>query len=281
MPGVAKCVAEALSHAPTIRRGARPVYAHGRSADCDARLNWGSNGGRPGSVVPGRTRPAALHHSYRGAAVPGKARVHELAKEFGVTSNQVLGKAQDLGLYVKSPSSTVEAADARRLRDAFTGRGQVTPQRRTWAPLRVDNSYSPQRPGPAEGSHPRRTPIRQPVRNPVVNPGQPGGDTFAAALRRAEAQSRPPRKMNEAKPSPFVDVILARTPSLQRAAEPTPAVVFEWAQTWIEQWFEPGEVAAWMDAGLKGNEADRAVQLCREGWTPRSWAERGGSSTKT
>ena len=41
----------------------------------------------------------------------GKARVHELAKELGVTSKQVLSKLQDLGEYVKSPSSTVEDAD--------------------------------------------------------------------------------------------------------------------------------------------------------------------------
>ncbi|MBO0872591.1 MAG: translation initiation factor IF-2 N-terminal domain-containing protein, partial [Pseudonocardia sp.] len=51
----------------------------------------------------------------------GKARVHELAKELGVTSKQVLSKLQDLGEYVKSPSSTVEAPVARKLREAMAG----------------------------------------------------------------------------------------------------------------------------------------------------------------
>ncbi|SDP45703.1 translation initiation factor IF-2 [Actinopolyspora xinjiangensis] len=50
----------------------------------------------------------------------GKARVHELAKELGVTSKDVLNKLADQGEYVKSASSTVEAPVARRLRDAFT-----------------------------------------------------------------------------------------------------------------------------------------------------------------
>ncbi len=49
----------------------------------------------------------------------GKARVHELAKEFGVTSKIVLAKLSDMGEFVKSASSTVEAPVARRLRDEF------------------------------------------------------------------------------------------------------------------------------------------------------------------
>ncbi|MCF6424058.1 translation initiation factor IF-2 N-terminal domain-containing protein, partial [Amycolatopsis tucumanensis] len=49
----------------------------------------------------------------------GKARVHELAKELGVTSKEVLAKLKEQGEFVKSASSTVEAPVARRLRDAF------------------------------------------------------------------------------------------------------------------------------------------------------------------
>ncbi|WP_026454500.1 translation initiation factor IF-2 N-terminal domain-containing protein, partial [Saccharomonospora iraqiensis] len=49
----------------------------------------------------------------------GKARVHELAKELGVTSKDVLAKLKEQGEFVKSASSTVEAPVARRLRDAF------------------------------------------------------------------------------------------------------------------------------------------------------------------
>ena len=51
--------------------------------------------------------------------MPGKARVHELAKEFGVDSKTVLAKLKEQGEFVKSASSTVEAPVARRLREAL------------------------------------------------------------------------------------------------------------------------------------------------------------------
>ena len=56
----------------------------------------------------------------------GKARVHELAKELGVESKTVLAKLQELGEYVKSASSTVEAPVARRLRATFESGGAAT-----------------------------------------------------------------------------------------------------------------------------------------------------------
>ena len=51
----------------------------------------------------------------------GKARVHELAKELGVTSKEVLARLGEQGEFVKSASSTVEAPVARRLRESFGG----------------------------------------------------------------------------------------------------------------------------------------------------------------
>ncbi|MFW0873571.1 translation initiation factor IF-2 [Rhodococcoides corynebacterioides] len=49
----------------------------------------------------------------------GKARVHELAKELGVTSKDLLARLKEQGEFVKSASSTVEAPVARRLRESF------------------------------------------------------------------------------------------------------------------------------------------------------------------
>src|SRR3954453_11281749 len=53
------------------------------------------------------------------SAVAGKPRVHELAKELGVDSKTVLAKLTEMGEYVKSASSTIEAPVARRLREVF------------------------------------------------------------------------------------------------------------------------------------------------------------------
>ncbi|WP_139148483.1 translation initiation factor IF-2 N-terminal domain-containing protein, partial [Rhodococcus erythropolis] len=53
----------------------------------------------------------------------GKARVHELAKELGVTSKELLATLKEQGEFVKSASSTVEAPVARRLRESFPSAG--------------------------------------------------------------------------------------------------------------------------------------------------------------
>jgi translation initiation factor IF-2 len=66
--------------------------------------------------------------------VPGKARVHELAKELGYSSKEVLAKLNELGEYVKSPSSTVEAPVARKLRDAMPPKAAKTAPAKKAAP---------------------------------------------------------------------------------------------------------------------------------------------------
>ncbi|HEX2498166.1 MAG TPA: translation initiation factor IF-2 N-terminal domain-containing protein, partial [Actinomycetes bacterium] len=48
-----------------------------------------------------------------------KVRVYELAKELGIESKVVMAKLQELGEFVRSPSSTVEAPVVRKLREAF------------------------------------------------------------------------------------------------------------------------------------------------------------------
>jgi hypothetical protein len=49
----------------------------------------------------------------------GKARVHELAKDLGVESKIVLAKLKEMGEFVKSASSTVDAPVAQRIRAEF------------------------------------------------------------------------------------------------------------------------------------------------------------------
>ncbi|MCF2530526.1 translation initiation factor IF-2 N-terminal domain-containing protein, partial [Yinghuangia soli] len=48
-----------------------------------------------------------------------KVRVYELAKEFGVESKVVMAKLTELGEFVRSASSTIEAPVVRKLTDAF------------------------------------------------------------------------------------------------------------------------------------------------------------------
>ena len=61
-----------------------------------------------------------------------KVRVYELAKEFGVESKTVMRELQNMGEFVRSASSTVEAPAVRRLRQHFAGQPPHTEV--TWSP---------------------------------------------------------------------------------------------------------------------------------------------------
>ncbi|WP_198528547.1 translation initiation factor IF-2 N-terminal domain-containing protein, partial [Mycolicibacterium aurum] len=83
----------------------------------------------------------------------GKARVHELAKELGVTSKQVLARLGEQGEFVKSASSTVEAPVARRLRESFGGNKPA--QDKVSSPAAANGSPAkPSAPGPRPGPKP-------------------------------------------------------------------------------------------------------------------------------
>lgn len=60
-----------------------------------------------------------------------KIRVYELAQEFGVESKAVMDQLQEMGEFVRSVSSTLEAPVVRRLKDAFAAQ---QPARRDNAP---------------------------------------------------------------------------------------------------------------------------------------------------
>ncbi|WP_442934575.1 translation initiation factor IF-2 [Micromonospora sp. CPCC 205739] len=96
----------------------------------------------------------------------GKARVHELAKELGVESKTVLAKLKEMGEFVKSASSTVEAPVARRLRGAFVASagGSAAPA----APAAAAPSPAPTpTPSPTPGA-PRVSAKPMPPRRPAA-----------------------------------------------------------------------------------------------------------------
>ncbi|MBX9362456.1 translation initiation factor IF-2 N-terminal domain-containing protein, partial [Streptomyces sp. WAC04114] len=79
-----------------------------------------------------------------------KVRVYELAKEFGVESKVVMAKLQELGEFVRSASSTIEAPVVRKLTDALQqGSGGGKP-----APARKAAPAKPGAPSPAQAARP-------------------------------------------------------------------------------------------------------------------------------
>ncbi len=111
----------------------------------------------------------------------GKARVHELAKELGVTSKEVLARLNEQGEFVKSASSTVEAPVARRLRESFGG-GKPAPAKTSAkaSAKSLDNALDKaisKAGGNGEATSAPATPV--------------GGATTAAAQAPVEAPERP------------------------------------------------------------------------------------------
>ena len=60
-----------------------------------------------------------------------KVRVYELAKEFGVESKAVMDQLKEMGEFVRSASSTIEAPVVRRLKEAFSTKAAEQPAQRS------------------------------------------------------------------------------------------------------------------------------------------------------
>ena len=81
-----------------------------------------------------------------------KVRVYELAKEFGVESKAVMARLQEMGEFVRSASSTIEAPVVRKLKEEFgakqaqPAKGRA-PQRAEAAPAGPEHAL----PGPGSG----------------------------------------------------------------------------------------------------------------------------------
>ncbi|WP_319458967.1 translation initiation factor IF-2 [Micromonospora sp. RTP1Z1] len=137
----------------------------------------------------------------------GKARVHELAKELGVESKTVLAKLKEMGEFVKSASSTVEAPVARRLRGAFVASAggssapaapsaaapgpalTPTPSPTPGAPRVSAKPMPPRRPAaPTPGPKPKGpVPSAPQPATPVAKPASAHDIEVAAAETRAAA----------------------------------------------------------------------------------------------
>ncbi|MFJ8916701.1 translation initiation factor IF-2 [Amycolatopsis sp. NPDC102389] len=137
--------------------------------------------------------------------MPGKARVHELAKELGITSKEVLAKLKDQGEFVKSASSTVEAPVARRLRDAYSSKdGQSkkpvpTPGPRPPAkPAAPAPAAKPAQPAPAAKSEAPAAPAASAPSAPAQQPSRPSTPGVRPGPRPGP---RPPAPKEEVAPA--------------------------------------------------------------------------------
>ncbi len=104
--------------------------------------------------------------------MPGKIRVSALAKELGLTSKVAIEKLTEMGEYVKTASSTVEAPVARKLREAFP-----------------DAAPAPAKKAPAKKA--AAAPAEPVVAEPAAHTTQPTAAPDAPAPAAAAAPSAP------------------------------------------------------------------------------------------
>ncbi|WP_084385513.1 translation initiation factor IF-2 [Rhodococcus sp. WMMA185] len=159
----------------------------------------------------------------------GKARVHELAKELGVTSKELLATLKEQGEFVKSASSTVEAPVARRLRESFPSETSTDASKTSTdsaaAPAAKPGAAAPSaratsaKPGaPRPGPKPApRTPAAPATPAATSEAQAPAAPAASAATPAAPASSAPkPGRPTPAKPAP------PAAPTPPTAAKPAP-----------------------------------------------------------
>src|ERR1039458_8501443 len=125
----------------------------------------------------------------RGSVV-AKVRVYELAKEFGVESKAVMAKLQEMGEFVRSASSTIEAPVVRRLKDEFGSAGPKAQGRRS------QGQGAPANGQPADGNGNGGRPVPRP------GPARPQAPAAAGPQVSDRPQASAPEAASPAAASP-------------------------------------------------------------------------------
>ncbi|MBP1234909.1 translation initiation factor IF-2 [Arthrobacter sp. PvP102] len=122
-----------------------------------------------------------------------KVRVHELAKELGITSKDAVTKLQELGEFVRSASSTIEAPVVRKLRNAYPAAGASKSEAPAAAP-KAPASPAATRPAPAPGPAAPKAPepkAEAPAAASAPSAPAPTAPAPAAPAAAASAPSAP------------------------------------------------------------------------------------------
>jgi len=105
-----------------------------------------------------------------------KVRVYELAKEFGVESKAVMAKLTEMGEFVRSASSTIEAPVVRKLREAFPDAGASAP--------------APAKKAPAKKKAVKKAPPKKAAKKPAKKKAAKPAKKKAAAKKSAKKKGK-------------------------------------------------------------------------------------------
>jgi translation initiation factor IF-2 len=120
-----------------------------------------------------------------------KVRVHELAKELGITSKEAITKLEEMGEFVRSASSTIEPPVVKKLRTAFPGGAKPAADA---APKQAAKPASAPKPGAAASAKPDAA--AKPAAAPKPGAAKPAPKP--AAEPKAEKPSTPAKPASRA-----------------------------------------------------------------------------------
>ena len=132
-----------------------------------------------------------------------KVRVYELAKELGLESKELLAKLQEVGEFVRSASSTVEAPVVRKLMDKFpdlvpadlTPKTKKAPVKKAPAKKSVKVEDLPPELQQMIENSPASAPLARPTTPPPAVP-RVGNNPFSSPTTTSNSLPRPPRAGN-------------------------------------------------------------------------------------
>ncbi len=139
-----------------------------------------------------------------------KLRVHELAKELGISSKEAVAKLQELGEFVKSASSTIEAPAARKLREAIPAKPAAAAEEK---PVKKTAKKAAAKPAeaPADEAEAVEVPAKKTAKKAAAK--QPAEEPVVEAAPEAPA----------APPAPAAPTFSAAPTDIPRPAAPRPA----------------------------------------------------------
>ncbi|MBB5748245.1 translation initiation factor IF-2 [Micrococcus sp. TA1] len=196
-----------------------------------------------------------------------KVRVHELAKELGISSKEALNKLQDMGEFVRSASSTIEPPVVKKLRSAYA---DVAPK-------------SSGAPAPAAKAPAAKPATAAKPGSAAPKPGSAAPKPGSAAPQAPAAPAPAPAAQAPAAPAPVVETPAVQAPAAQAPAEkpaaqaPQPPVVDQ-APAPDSAAPTPGPVAPKASAAKPG--APRPAQPARAG-APKPGGARPGNNPFT
>ncbi|MDO4908885.1 MAG: translation initiation factor IF-2 [Corynebacterium sp.] len=146
--------------------------------------------------------------------MPGKLRVHELAKKLGVTSKELLATLKEQGEFVKTASSTIESPVVKKMEEHYAKLGITTDTATKDAPKPAASKEKPA-PKPSAAAKPAPKPAAKPAPKPS-----------AAAKPAPKPAPKPSAQGAQSTPKPGATAKPAASPAdAAKSAAPSPAAM--------------------------------------------------------